>query len=88
MIQIHSWLPTSQFPTPTLDMLLDPRVLWLTAIYEVGKVLPFTTLGVGVGVPYPLVTAARYFYPRAGLMCYSFDDPPLSQYVPPRSHYP
>lgn len=88
MVQVHSWLSTSQFPTPTLSTLLDPRVLWLTAIYGVGKVLPFTTLGIGVGVPYPLITAESYFYPRDGVMYYNFEDPPISQYVPARLHYP
>jgi hypothetical protein len=88
MVEIFSFPQDFQFFTPTFGSLLDPRVLWLTAIYETGKVLPFTTLGAGVGVPYPLITAEPYYYPRGGLQEYGHDELHRSQYVPMRSVYP
>lgn len=81
MVEIHSWKPDNLLPLPTLDTLHDPRVLWLNAIYSDSNVFPLSTLGDGVGVPYPLITFARYYYPRSGLVEYSHDEPKRPIYV-------
>lgn len=78
MVQIYSHLADEPF----LDVsLADPRTLWLTTITSEINVFPFTHLGDGVGVPYPLITAERYYYPEVGLQIYSHDLPKREVYV-------
>lgn len=78
MVEIYSLLEGETLPEPSLD---DPRVQWLTAIYNATSVFPFTHLGDGVGVPYPLITAVRYYFPVSGLQAYSHDEPKRPMYV-------
>jgi hypothetical protein len=78
MIEVYSFLRDDIFPLPSLD---DPRVLWATAIYDERNVFPFSHLGDGVGVPYPLITAERYYYPLSGLVEYSHAERARPLYV-------
>lgn len=81
MAWIHSWEPNDPLPNPSLATLQDPRVMWLDAIYSDRNVFPLSTLGDGVGVPYPLVTFDAYYYPMSGLVEYSHDEPKRPIYV-------
>lgn len=78
MVEIYTHLEGEPFLEPSLE---DPRTLWLTTITSEINVFPFTHLGDGVGVPYPLITAERYFYPDVGLQVYSHDEPKREVYV-------
>lgn len=78
MVHIYSHLVGEPFLEPSLE---DPRTLWLTTITSDINVFPFTHLGDGVGVPYPLITADRYYYPASGLQVYSHDLPKREVYV-------
>lgn len=77
MARLYTFLPSDFINPPAASsvMLTDPRMNWLTAIYATGEVYPFSTLGMGVGVPYPVITADVYYYPMSGLQLYSFDAP-------------
>lgn len=77
MARLYTFLPSDFVNAPVASpvMLTDPRMNWLTAIYAEGEVYPFSTLGMGVGVPYPVITADVYYYPMSGLQLYSFDSP-------------
>lgn len=81
MVEIYSYKPDDPFPRPTLETLADPRVLWLNAIYSDTNVFPLSTLGDGVGVPYPLITFTRYYYPLIGMVEYSHEEPVRPKYV-------
>lgn len=88
MVEVFSFLDGESLPQVTPALLLDPRVLWATAIFARESVRPFSTLGEGVGVPYPLITAERYYFPASGVQVYPMTDPFRSQYYPPRERYP
>lgn len=88
MVEVYSFLDGEPLPSVTPETLLDPRVLWATTIFGYESVRPFSTLGEGVGVPYPLITKERYYYPASGVQVYPMDAPFRSQYYPPRSTYP
>lgn len=97
MIEVFSLKENQTVPEiPANDpasILLEPYVMWATAIYgkpfaKVGEIAPFSTLGQGVGVPYPLITKETYYFPRKGVKFYSHRSPFLSQYVPARETYP
>lgn len=78
MVEIYSFLSSEPMPEISLT---DPRVQWLTAIYDIRNVFPFSHLGDGVGVPYPLITAARYYYDARGLQAYSHEELGRPRYV-------
>lgn len=78
MVEVYSFLEGESLPAPALD---DPRVQWLTAIFSAASVFPFSHLGDGVGVPYPLITAARYYFPASGLQVYSHEERKRPMYV-------
>lgn len=93
MVEVFSLKENEPVPEiPALapaEILLEPYVMWATAIYgkpfaKIGEIAPFSTLGEGVGVPYPLVTREAYYFPRAGVELYSHEEPLRSQYVPAR----
>lgn len=67
MLAVSSFVAGEPLPTPTYEILKDPRVLWLTAVFKRGEVYPFSTLGDGIGVPYPLFTAQQYYFPMEGV---------------------
>jgi hypothetical protein len=67
MLAVASFVAGDPLPNPTIGILSSVRVAWLTAVFKVGEVYPFSTLGDGIGVPYPMFTARQYFLPYEGV---------------------